>query len=184
MAQSVDLAALKRRRASIQGSCTRIKHFLDSVASVTPATLAQLEERKLKLDLCWANYEDVQTSLELHDDSEADQRIVFEEAFYSTAARIRELLAPSFTSRTAAPMQSSFNAHEASESNSHVRLPKLNLPTFSGRFDEWCPFYDSFQAIIHSNSSINDIHKLQYLKASLKGDAWNVISALEISALN
>ncbi|KYN07165.1 hypothetical protein ALC62_01874, partial [Cyphomyrmex costatus] len=48
----------------------------------------------------------------------------------------------------------------------------------------WFPFYDSFNSIIHSNASISDVQKLQYLKSTLTGDASGVISALEISAAN
>lgn len=70
------------------------------------------------------------------------------------------------------------------ESLSQLRLPKLNLPTFSGHYNEWFPFFDTFHSIIHANESLDDIQKFQYLRASLAGDAKNIISSLEISAVN
>lgn len=72
----------------------------------------------------------------------------------------------------------------ASESYLHVRLPKLNLPVFSGKYDEWFPFHDLFNSIIHGNASLSDVQRLQYLRASLSGDALSIISALEISDQN
>lgn len=66
----------------------------------------------------------------------------------------------------------------------HVRLPKLDLPSFSGKYDKWFPFFDMVHSIIHSNESISDIQKLQYLKGCLRDEASRVISSLEISALN
>jgi len=60
MSNKNDIVFLKRRRAMIQGSCTRIKTFVGSVApkTVTPFIMAQLEERRVKLDH-WLDYESV-----------------------------------------------------------------------------------------------------------------------------
>ncbi|XP_018401697.1 PREDICTED: uncharacterized protein LOC108778883 [Cyphomyrmex costatus] len=62
-----------------------------SVAVATPSIVAQLEERKLKLEHYWTEYNAVQSRLELIDESEDDDRGIFEEAFYALSARIREL---------------------------------------------------------------------------------------------
>lgn len=177
-------AVLKRRRAVIQASCTRIKSYVDANASVTPTVAAQLEERKVRLDRCWSDYEGVQMPLELHDESESNHRLIFEETFYSAAAKIRELIMPAFSYATASSPSSMPNARGIPDSGAHIRLPKFNLPIFSGKYDEWFPFFDSFHATIHTNTSISDVQKLQYLKAALVGDAWNVIGSLEISAIN
>jgi len=178
-----NLASLKRRRAVIQDSCTRIKSFVDSVVSVTSTIAAQLEERRAKLDSNVSDYESVQAEIELLDASEESNRINFEEAFYALAARMRELLSPgSIPSRAATGSPSS--EPDLPRSSAHIRLPKLELPTFTGKYDEWSPFFDAFQSIIHTNVSITAVQKLQYLKGCLKGDASKVISSLEISALN
>lgn len=179
-----DLALLKKRRATIQASCTRIKTFVSTVVptTVTPAIKAQLEERRIKLEHFWSEYESIQTDIELQDENEASHRAGFEEAFYTLSARIREL--SSTIQHARPPTPPSTRSSSASELLSQVRLPKLNLPVFSGAYDEWFPFYDTFQSIIHRNTSLDDIQKLQYLRASLTGDAKNIISALEISAAN
>jgi len=183
MASEQNLASLKKRRAVIQGSCTRIKTFVDSVVSVTSTIAAQLEERRTKLSSNMSEYELVQAEIELLDESEENNRINFEEAFYALAARMRELLSPrSVPSRaTTGSPQSEL---DLPRSSAHIRLPKLNLPTFSGKYDEWSPFFDAFQSIIHTNVSITAVQKLQYLKGCLKEDASKVISSLKISALN
>ena len=41
-----------------------------------------------------------------------------------------------------------------------IRLPYLNMPTFSGDPLSWEPFWDSFQAAVHSNSSLSAVQKL------------------------
>ncbi|XP_071643023.1 uncharacterized protein [Temnothorax longispinosus] len=73
---------------------------------------------------------------------------------------------------------------DQSEAQLRVRLPKLDLPNFTEKYDEWFPFFDTFNSVIHSNTSISNIQKLQYLRASVTGDASNITSFLEISELN
>jgi len=59
-----------------------------------------------------------------------------------------------------------------------IQLPKLNLPTFSDKYDEWFPFFDTFNSVIHFNTSLSNTQRFQYLWASLTGDANAVISSL------
>jgi len=68
--------------------------------------------------------------------------------------------------------------------SAHVRLPKLNLSTFSGKYDEWFLFFDTFNSVIYSNTSFSNTQKFQYLRASLTGGANAIISSLELSDAN
>lgn len=38
-----------------------------------------------------------------------------------------------------------------------LRLPKINLPNFSGNYEHWKPFHDLFSSLIHNNNSLSDI---------------------------
>jgi hypothetical protein len=59
---------------------------------------------------------------------------------------------------------------------STVKLPDIRLPTFSGKFDDWLDFKNSFTALIVDDESLSDTHKLQYLRSCLKDEAINVQS--------
>ncbi|XP_025997196.2 uncharacterized protein LOC105199694 [Solenopsis invicta] len=183
-----DLASLKRQRATIKSSCTRIKTYVDAIRTVNLSQLAQIEESKIKLDKYWADYDGIQTQLEALDDAEAPDRATFEDIFYSLAAKMRELLTimpPAVSVGTALSVgPSTSTARESSRPLTHVRLPKLNLPSFSGKYDEWFPFRDTFVSVIHSNTELSNIQRLQYLRASLTGDAGKVVDSLEISDVN
>jgi len=52
-----------------------------------------------------------------------------------------------------------------------TRLPKLDLPQFSGNPFLWQPFWDCFEAAVHNNASLTGVQKLSYLSAQLKGEA-------------
>ena len=54
--------------------------------------------------------------------------------------------------------------HNNSSHNHSSRLPKLNLPTFSGNLLRWFTFWDSLEAAVHSNTSLGGVQKFTYLK--------------------
>ncbi|XP_036138905.1 uncharacterized protein LOC118644436 [Monomorium pharaonis] len=185
MATDFDPARAKKRRSIVKSACTRIKTYVDSITAVTPRVLSQLEERKGKLEQYWTEYNDVQTELEMYVESEQSDRIAFEDAFYELSSRIRDRLRPSSASRNVtAPSPTPSNVSDAPSSSFNVRLPKLDLPKFSGKYDEWVPFCNAFRSAIHSNPSLSNVHKLQYLRAATNGDAHKVICSLEISDEN
>ena len=81
----------------------------------------------------------------------------FGEAFYALSSKIRELIFLSPILRTSIFSPSSSSARD-SDCDMHVRLPKLNLSTFSGKYDEWFPFFDTF-SVIHFNASLSNMQR-------------------------
>ena len=57
-----------------------------------------------------------------------------------------------------------------------IQLPKFKLPTFNGSPHQWPPFWEQYQAAVHSKPQLNDTAKLLYLRASLEGTAAALIS--------
>ncbi|UYV69429.1 hypothetical protein LAZ67_6003549, partial [Cordylochernes scorpioides] len=65
-----------------------------------------------------------------------------------------------------------------------VKLPKLMISKFYGNFSEWLTFWNSFDAAIHQNNSLNPIDKFNYLKSHLGGTALNTVEGFSLSADN
>ncbi|XP_054746156.1 uncharacterized protein LOC129250562 [Anastrepha obliqua] len=65
-----------------------------------------------------------------------------------------------------------------------IRLPKMELPTFSGDSTEWIGYFDAFSSLVDSNSALSDGQKLHYLRSCLKGDALKIISGFKICDAN
>ena len=63
-----------------------------------------------------------------------------------------------------------------------ARLPKLTIPIFGGDPLDWQPFWDSYEAAIHSNTQLNGAQKLSYLQAQLRGDAAQAIAGLSLTS--
>lgn len=65
-----------------------------------------------------------------------------------------------------------------------IRMKPLEIPIFSGRFEEWSTFQDMFLSMVHSNSSILDVQKFVYLRMYLAGEALNMVHNLATNASN
>ncbi|CAH2092373.1 unnamed protein product [Euphydryas editha] len=76
------------------------------------------------------------------------------------------------------------NPGKCSDSNVRVKLPKINIPTFSGKYTEWITFRDLFLSMIHNNTSLDNVQKLQYLKGFLTGEAEQLIRYIPVSDAN
>jgi len=153
MVDQPEVATLKRQRATIKAACTRIRTYVESIAAIAPSIITHLDERRAKLEHYWAEYNDVQFRLESLDESEGCDWDGFEKAYYALFIKIRDLISPSPTLRTSIFSPFSSSARD-SDSSMHIRLPKLNLPTFFGKYDEWFPFFDIFNSVIHSNLAL------------------------------
>uniref|UniRef100_A0A8D9DS55 Integrase catalytic domain-containing protein n=2 Tax=Cacopsylla melanoneura TaxID=428564 RepID=A0A8D9DS55_9HEMI len=62
-----------------------------------------------------------------------------------------------------------------------AKLPKLQLPTFSGDLKDWPNFYSLFNSTIHSQTNITGTEKLQYLRTFLTGTPLALIEHLHLS---
>lgn len=182
-----ELDALKVQRKTLKASCTRIKNYIDTVADVNNETVAQIKIRKEKLETYWQRYDEIQTRIEsLGENADPANREHFEESYFNLTARMQHLMDTVYSAQSAQASAVSFNVDQSQQSrnNPHIRLPKLNLPTFSGKYQEWTPFSQMFRTIITNNNKLSNIEKFQYLKSSLSGDAADAIESLELSDEN
>jgi len=68
--------------------------------------------------------------------------------------------------------------------SSHIKLPTIALPTFEGNTCSWLHFRDTFEALIVNNPVLSNVQKFHYLIASLKNEAKDLISNLQITYEN
>ncbi|XP_033229608.1 uncharacterized protein LOC117181150 [Belonocnema kinseyi] len=65
-----------------------------------------------------------------------------------------------------------------------INIPESFLPKFSGKYEDWLSFKDAFSSMIHNQSDLNNIEKLQYLKSTVTGEAENKIKQISITGGN
>ena len=67
---------------------------------------------------------------------------------------------------------------------SEIKLSKIDLPTFSGRYEDWMAFDNMFTATVHNNANMEPIVKLQRLKRAVTGEAELLIKNIRLDGAN
>lgn len=67
---------------------------------------------------------------------------------------------------------------------STVKLPPLNLGTFSGQPDQWMCFYGLFENAVHNNSTLSNTEKFTYLLSCLSDEPLSLIKFLPVTTAN
>lgn len=179
------LKALKARLRSLQTSFRLIKTFVDEYEEELHAL--EVPVRLESLIRLWADYCTVQSELETLDDAGLEEylkeRAVYESAYYKVKGFLLSVNKSAPLSPTCASPTSHTHAHGLT-SSSHVRLPDIKLPVFSGNLDHWLNFHDLYMSLVHSSTELSNIQKFYYLRASLSGDALKLVQTIPITAAN
>lgn len=102
------------------------------------------------------------------------------ESYHQLWAALHNVI-PASTSSTGTQETSNLNTTLSSQCNSYeLKLPKIDIPTFNGDYNEWMSFNNLFTTIVHNSTALEPIHKLQYLRNSLRGEALNIIKNLDL----
>ncbi|CAK1594435.1 unnamed protein product [Parnassius mnemosyne] len=188
---------LIKLRSSIKSKVTILNKYVKVLQSGGPPSdlqLLDLEGRFKKFDALYAQYDELQSQIEvLSDDSDTQEleREEFEGQYYSLAAAARSVLGARPARQYEQPLNRSLSSYEyvslqqtgAFKSNC-VRLPKIDLPVFNGHYQHSLEFRDTYISLIHSRQDIDNINKLHYLRASLRSSALLVIDNLDFKAEN
>ncbi|KAJ0169971.1 hypothetical protein K1T71_014577 [Dendrolimus kikuchii] len=68
--------------------------------------------------------------------------------------------------------------------NHHTLLPKVQIPTFTGKIEDYAHFIDLFESIIGSQNTLSDTQKMYYLFGALGGEAKSLGQHLSITGDN
>lgn len=77
--------------------------------------------------------------------------------------------------------ESNTTINQSQYTRSELKLPKVELLTFNGAYEDWMAFNNMFTATVHNNTMMDPVVKLQRLKGALSGEAELVIRNLELN---
>lgn len=190
------LAEAKVRRGHIRATATRLKSFIEAFDPLQ-GSRHDVAERKKKLTNLWDQFDSMQSRIEVlenEDPANADkeallaqqvqQRTNFETPYFNLISRYETVI--ELFERREAPASPSHEINTSMFTNreSRIKLPKIELPVFSGSYDDWYSYQDTFEKLIHSNNSLSEIEKFHYLRSSLKGKAAEIIKSIETTTDN
>lgn len=185
----MDPKLLKKTRASYKAKLTIFKAYIDGfLPSKNPnaVQIIEITARLNKMLELYNEFDSVQTNIESLVEIPGDEykeREHFETSYFACVAAAQELLGAASAGHGDGSVTGSSNNTE-SPGGLNIKLPTINLPTFSGRCHEWLEYHDTYKSLIHDNSAIPKIHKFHYLRNSLKEGASQIIKSLTFSAHN
>ncbi|XP_075217774.1 uncharacterized protein LOC142322583 [Lycorma delicatula] len=135
----------------------------------------------------WEEFNKIQDEIEILDSApeleteNVNERLEFENSYFETIARAKQLL-------NSIQQSSSVKQETLASELPHsvrVKLPQIDAPNFSGKYEDWISFKELFTAVIDKNPDIDEVHKLYYLRQSLKGEsAAKLIDSIALTEQN
>ena len=163
-----------KRLAVLKENLTHIVNEVDKVPRLKP-DVCLLHHYEEQLTDIKKELHDVSTtllSLDLPDDDELilkQKELVEIRSLYTL--KVKRLLSPSSDPSSPSTLPP--------KDSSNVKLPKLEVPSFSGNVLHWQSFWERFTISVHEQPSLSDTEKFVYLQQSLKrGSASHVIDGL------
>lgn len=112
---------------------------------------------------------------------ENEEYYVFEDLYLCLKGDLKDMLI-STTAHVSNEVANVINCSGTVEDN--VRLPRINLPTFSGFYEDWPTFQDLYTCLVHKKSTLTKVQKLYYLKNSVTGEADTLLRHIQITEAN
>ena len=195
-----DPEKLKKNRQYIRGWCTRLSNQLQSLLegdeSTTSSFIVKLSDAVEHLQIELNKLEDVDGQIiPLLPDDEMEDELDAAATFRSdiraplvlALQKIHEIEQErqSQVGQTQAQAPSSASVHESESSRRlAVKLPKLELPHFDGKYTEWTTFWEHFRTHVDENADVPTISKFTYLCSLLDGEPKEVIRGYAITEAN
>ena len=177
----------KRSRGGQKSWLTRAARSLEQ--SLETKDLDVIEDKCSVLDSALTKFQTSQsvveglltTQEELDADIEAADAYL-EDTVYRVRVKAKKLLRE-LSEVKPVPVSTEKVEVQLKSENIHAKLPKLELPRFSGDVTLWSSFYDQFEAIV-DNSKEPTITKFVYLRSLLDGEALDTLKGLTLTESN
>ncbi|GFR03129.1 DUF1758 domain-containing protein [Trichonephila clavata] len=170
--EKAQVAQIRIARGRVKASMTRLESSFDELT-----TKNEISIRLSRLDGLFKEFERLDSTLSL-EESELEE---FEERYFNLSAKFNDKL-DELNVLNLSGTQNSVASSITSNSNvSNFRLPKLSIPQFSGNFKDWINFKDLFVSTVHSQISLPNIEKFQYLKGLLTNEPASLIKHIPLS---
>lgn len=184
-----ELATLKIIRGQKKARITRENTFFESISkdAINEEIASTLSVRLNKLEPVWDEFCEVQGQIDILTaenseiaQGELSERAEFESKYFYLVGVMRSTIGTFYNKKNEGPVRV---VSEPSKKQ-NVQLPTLKLQQFDGKLESWGEFHDTFLALVHNNSELDDVLKFYYLRNALSKEAANIIKAMKATAEN
>jgi hypothetical protein len=156
--------------------------IIDNYEEGTPIHAIQRNLKELEVE--FTSFKKNQCELDDRDEGPTQQdRIDLQQTFYVVTGRATTIISNA-TKQSEPTTQTPTSNLSNIPSPESADLPKIQLPTFSGAYEDWPGFAHQFRCTVHDNPRIDDYKRLTYLRSCLTDEAALTISSLSNVAAN
>lgn len=182
---------LKKYKTS-RNSCLNemsILHSLAERAKTDNSVRTLFKVRYSEIDILREDFlkhhQSVLSLLLTEQDADLNVEETIREGFLNDFFVVKTVYMELFENESAQRLSQNFNdSTVTTQQNSHVRLPKLEIPKFNGDYKAFVTFLDLFDALVHDNTTLSSVEKFNYLISSLEGQPLSLVRTLPMTAEN
>ena len=181
MTNSAQIKNLNRLRGALKSKLARFDKYLEK--AIDEIDIIELRGKLTESALLKENFEEKQTQIEsLVSDENLDNK-------YAGRGDFKDRLSPiARDSNNTDSQNRALNIPGPSCQNDEqfidLKLPVLNLPSFSGSYEKWPGFSDTFKSSVHNDKRFTDCQRLVYSRLCLTGKAAVKIESFETTDAN
>lgn len=167
------LTTLKKTRSRAKAAITRVETFISNSENDITIDINEYSIREPFLVKAFEDYIIALNAIEDLDESQEHDRVEVEQRYLSLSAKLKRIM-----QRLSRVNLSNNNTRNRTSSPENIprgnastplgaAIPKISLPTFSGKYDEWNAFIDLFTVLVDNNDQFSAAQKFVYLKTHL-----------------
>lgn len=192
MATQAAIDRLKRRRAVVRTSITKLLNDIDVLLATEDTYHGELQEKFEFLLSKESTLKELDREMEAVVDCESiEEEMTGAEVYYERISVTKTRLRNKLTEREQATARLSLMQNTAikpvanqGQTTMTVKLPKLEITKFQGDIQAWQGFWSQFDCTIHQSETLSEIDKFKYLKSYLTGKAAAAIEGLAVTTEN
>nr|XP_042908418.1 uncharacterized protein LOC122271410 [Parasteatoda tepidariorum] len=184
------METLTKRRSILKGKVMRINNILKPKFVSGEIKRAELDVFSAQMNEIWVELNEIHTEIivSCKNEEEASNMKEFDD-LASNIDTLRINIAREMSELKSKVNNTNNGGVSPDESKlklteSCLKLPKFELPSFYGDFNNWMSFKELFLSSIDKNPELTELQKFQYLFASLKGTAHKLISGFSLTDEN
>lgn len=200
-----NMDVLIRKRGSFKAKVTHFEKYVANLENTYPDKIVSdrvafldLETRYERFSQVFDEFELVQNEIEESCDlasvnSQYEERENFNDAYFRLMAKAKSFLADDSIDNVKSSGRSVAGSVATQNTNisqnlvqdfKRVKLPTIEIRTFTGEYGKWLEFRDTYVSLIHENDALSDIQKFHYLRSFLAPKVLEVIASLGFTGTN
>lgn len=181
MAKSREYEKLFNKR---ENAIRAIKFHIEHAKEVTNEQTLEAMQRLNNIENSFEKYKSANDKLEDLDDFVYEEIQIKDEDMVEMYTKASTALKTITKEIHDSSLLNSTTNSRVSQTSNDVKLPRIQIPNFSGEYEDWSAFHDAFISLVDQNNALTNGNKMHYLIGALQGNALKAVNRLKVTDAN